>query len=79
MARIDLVSLAMASPKGINPTTGGLRPTGESNRVFLVLGSINASDFLADKKDYNASTYQEFVKKTAKGLVVQFSRTHSLI
>ena len=56
----------MASPKGINPTTGGLRPTGESNRVLLVLGSINASDFLADKKDYNASTYQEFVKKTAE-------------
>ena len=63
---IDLVSLAMASPKGINPTTGGLRPTGESNRVLLVLGSINASDFLADKKDYNASTYQEFVKKTTE-------------
>jgi hypothetical protein len=63
---IDLVSLAMASPKGINPTTGGLKPTGESNRVLLVLGSINASDFLVDKKAYNTSTYQEFVKKTAE-------------
>ena len=31
-----------------------------------MLGSINASDFLANKYDHNASTYQEFVKMTSK-------------
>jgi hypothetical protein len=62
---IDLDGLVMASPRGINPTTGGLSPTRESNNVLLVLGLMNASDFLVDKK-VKSSTYQEFVKKTAK-------------
>src|SRR6476619_511116 len=65
---IDLGGIGMVSPSGINSDTGGLRPSGESKKVILVLGSIKASDFLSNKNDYNASTYQEFVKMTSKSI-----------
>ena len=65
---IEVVNIGMVSPSGINPATGGLRPSGELKKVLLVLGSIKASDFLANKYEHNASTYQEFVKMTSKSI-----------
>ncbi len=70
---INLGIATLVSPGGIDLNTGGLRSSRNLNQVHMVLGWTNASDFLGitnDHKetanDYNASTYADYVKKTAK-------------
>jgi hypothetical protein len=61
---IDLSLVAMVSPTGIDSKTGSIKPGGD--RVLMVLGRINVSDFVGALKHYNASKYLDSLKKIAE-------------
>jgi hypothetical protein len=66
---IDLGNIAMASPTGIDSKTGGLLPGGD--KVLMVLGGGNFSDFFPGSKDYQLSKYIDYLKKGNMGMPCQ--------
>lgn len=61
---IDLNLIAMVSPTGIDLKTGSIKPGGD--KVLMVLGRANVSDFVEGIKHYNTSKY--YVEKTAESV-----------
>jgi hypothetical protein len=57
---IDLYSLAMASPTGIDAKTGDILPGGD--KVMMVFGGGNFSDFFNNTGDYKKSAYLNYLK-----------------
>lgn len=61
---IDLNLVAMVSPTGIDPKTGSIKRGGD--RVLMVLGRANVSDYLEGMNHYSTSKYPDYIKKIAE-------------
>jgi hypothetical protein len=57
---IDLYSMAMASPTGIDAKTGDILPGGD--KVMMVFGGGNFSDFFNSTSDHKKSAYLNYLK-----------------
>jgi hypothetical protein len=63
---IDLGSLALLGPTGINPKTGVLNPSSNLTNVFLILAWHNSSDVLRNRHEWNLTSYHDYVKRSAE-------------
>lgn len=63
---IDLGSVVLLGPTGINPRTGLLNPSSDLERIFLIVAWHNSSDFLRNRNDENLSSYHDYVNRSAE-------------
>ncbi len=64
---IDLKSVVMVSPTGINPKTGVLNPSEDQDEVFLIIARSKVSEIMG-RADHNVSNYELYVRKSAESI-----------
>lgn len=64
---LDLKSVVMVSPTGINPKTGVLNPSFDEDKVYLIITRSEAPEIMG-KADHNISNYNLYVRQTAESI-----------
>ena len=64
---LDLKSVVMVSPTGINPKTGVLNPSDDQDEVYLILARSKMSE-IKGMANHNVSDLQLYVRKTAESI-----------
>ena len=64
---IDLKSVVMVSPTGINPKTGVLNPSEDQDEVYLIIARSKVPEIMG-RAGHNASNYELYVRKTAESI-----------
>jgi hypothetical protein len=64
---LDLKSIVMVSPTGINPKTGVLNPSDDQDEVYLIITTSKVPEILG-LADHNVSSYGLYVRKTAESI-----------
>jgi hypothetical protein len=64
---LDLKSLVMVSPTGINPKTGVLNPSDDQDEVYLIIARSKVPEIMG-MTDHNVSNYELYVGKTAESI-----------
>jgi hypothetical protein len=64
---IDLKSVVMVSPTGINPKTGVLNPSDDQDEVYLIIARSKVPEIMG-RADHNVSNYELYVRKTAESI-----------
>ena len=64
---IDLKSVVMVSPTGINPKTGVLNPSEDQDEAFLIIARSKVPEIMG-RADHNVSNYDLYVRKTAESI-----------
>lgn len=65
---IDVGSIVLVSPTGINPRSGVLNTSSNLEMVYIILARSNTSDILRNPHGRNLSGYHEYVNDSAKGI-----------
>ena len=64
---LDLKSIVMVSPTGINPKTGVLNPSHDQDEVYLIIARSKVPEIMG-MADHNVSNYELYVRKTAESI-----------
>ena len=64
---LDLKSIVMVSPTGINPKTGVLNPSDDQDEVYLIIATSKVPEIMG-LADHNVSSYDLYVRKTAESI-----------
>jgi hypothetical protein len=64
---LDLKSVVMVSPTGINPKTGVLNPSEDQDKVHLIIARSKVPEIMRSA-GHNISNYDLYVRKTAESI-----------
>jgi hypothetical protein len=64
---LDLKSIVMVSPTGINPKTGVLNPSDDQDEVYLIIARSKVPEIMG-MADQNVSNYELYLRKTAESI-----------
>ena len=64
---LDLKSIVMVSPTGINPKTGVLNPSDDQDEAYLIIARSKVPELMG-MADHNVSNYELYVGKTAESI-----------